>query len=208
MKKTILFTLGLAAAFAGNLFAGETLQLQLVPERGYIVKNSLQEIVIKIDLSAITDGKKVRRTPLNLAVVLDKSGSMTGAKIEKTKQAAMQLVDRLQPDDIFSLVIFSDEARVVVPAQHVENKAALKAKIEAIEAGGSTALYAGVNMGAGQIREYFLQQAHQPRHPALRWTWPTSAPVRRANCAGSAATWPNAACPSPPSASATITTRI
>ena len=152
--KTILFTLGLAAAFTANLLAGETLTLQLVPERGYIVKNSPQEVVIKIDLSAIADRTKVRRTPLNLAVVLDKSGSMTGAKIEKTKQAAMQLVDRLQPDDIFSLVIFSDEARVVVPAQHVGNKAALKEKIEAIEAGGSTALYAGVKMGADQLQEY------------------------------------------------------
>ena len=155
MKRTILLTIGLATAFAANLFAGETLQLNLVPERGYFVRNSPQEVVIKIDLSVIADGKKVRRTPLNLAVVLDKSGSMTGAKIEKTKQAAMQLVDRLQPDDIFSLVIFSDVARVVVPAQRVENRAALKGKIEAIEAGGSTALYAGVNMGAGQIREYF-----------------------------------------------------
>ena len=73
--KTILFTIGLAAAFTANLFAGETLQLQLVPERGYVVKNAPQEVVIKIDLSAIAGQKKVRRTPLNLAVVLDKSGS-------------------------------------------------------------------------------------------------------------------------------------
>ncbi len=153
--KSILLIIGLAGAFAANLFAGETLQLQLVPERGFVLKDSPQEVVIKIDLSAIADVKKIRRTPLNLAVVLDKSGSMTGAKIEKAKQAATQLVNRLQPDDIFSLVIFSDEARVVVSAQHVENKAALKEKIEAIEASGSTALYAGVNTGAGEIREYF-----------------------------------------------------
>jgi Ca-activated chloride channel family protein len=155
MKKTILFTIGLAAAFAANLFAGETLQLNIVPERGYVVKNSPQEVVIKIDLSAITGRKKVRRTPLNLAVVLDKSGSMTGAKLEKTKQAAMQLVDRLAPNDIFSLVIFSDEARVLVPAQRVEDKDALKEKIEGIEADGSTALYAGVKMGADQLQEFF-----------------------------------------------------
>jgi Ca-activated chloride channel homolog len=157
MKK-ILLTIGLATSLAANLFAGETLQLQLVPERGYVVKNSPQEIVVKIDLSAIADHKKVRRTPLNLAVVLDKSGSMTGAKLEKTKQAAMQLVDRLAPDDIFSLVIFSDYAEVLVPAQKVEDKDALKEKIEGIEVSGGTALYAGVQMGADQLQEFFSEK--------------------------------------------------
>jgi len=155
MKKTILLTIGLATAFTTNLFAGGTLNLQLVPERGYVVKNAPQEVVIKIDLSAINERKKVRRTPLNLAVVLDRSGSMTGAKLEKTKQAAMQLVDRLAPNDIFSLVIFSDQARVLVPAQKVEDKDALKGKIESIEADGSTALYAGVKLGASQLQEFF-----------------------------------------------------
>ena len=80
---------------------------------------------------------------------------MTGAKLEKTKQAAMQLVDRLAPDDVFSLVIFSDEARVLMPAQRAEDKDALKEKIESIKADGSTALYAGVKMGADQLQEFF-----------------------------------------------------
>jgi Ca-activated chloride channel family protein len=154
MNKT-LFTLGLATGLAVNLFAGETLHLNLIPDREVLLKGSPQEVVVKIDLKAVTDRQKHRRTPLNLAVVLDKSGSMTGAKLEKTKQAASQLVDRLAPDDVFSLVIFSDEARVLVPAQKVEDKEALKEKIEGIEAGGSTALYAGVKTGARQIQEYF-----------------------------------------------------
>ena len=149
-----MLALGLATAFAANLFAGETLNLKLVPERTVLLNGQPQEIVIKIDLSAIAGKKKPRHTPLNLAVVLDKSGSMTGAKLEKTKQAAMQLVDRLAPNDIFSLIIFSDEAQVLVPAQKVEDKEALKEKIEGIEAGGSTALYAGVKMGADQLEEY------------------------------------------------------
>jgi Ca-activated chloride channel family protein len=98
--------------------------------------------------------KKVRCTPLNLAVVLDRSGSMTGAKLEQTKQAAMQLVDRLAPDDVLSLIVFSDKAQVLVSAQKAADKDYLKRKIEAIEAGGSTALYAGVQLGADQIHEY------------------------------------------------------
>jgi len=154
MTKTFLL-LGLATGLAVNLFAGETLRLNLVPDRDVLFKGRPQEIVVKIDLQAIADRQKHRRTPLNLAVVLDKSGSMSGAKLEKTKQAALQLVDRLAPDDVFSLVIFSDEARVLVPAQKVDDKEALREKIESIEAGGSTALYAGVKAGARQIEEYF-----------------------------------------------------
>jgi Ca-activated chloride channel homolog len=150
-----MVTLGLAAVCTANLFAGETLQLKFVPDRAVVLKNQPQEIVVKIDLSAIAEKQNKRRTPLNVAVVLDKSGSMTGAKLEKTKQAAMLLVDRLAPDDIFSLVIFSDRAQVLVSAQKFEDKDALKEKIRGIEADGSTALYAGVKMGADQLQEFF-----------------------------------------------------
>src|ERR1035437_2037224 len=103
MKKTLL-VLGLATGLAVSLFAGETLHLNLVPDRDVLLKGRPQEVVVKDDLSAIDDRHKHRRPPLNLAVVLDKSGSMTGAKLEKAKQAAM-LVDRLAPNDVFSLVI-------------------------------------------------------------------------------------------------------
>ncbi len=154
MKRSLLI-LGLATGLVSILSAGETLRLNLVPDRDVLLKDRPQEVVVKIDLNAIADKQRHRRTPLNLAVVLDKSGSMTGAKLEKTKQAAQLLVDRLAPDDVFSLVIFSDEARVLVPVQRVEDKDALKEKIGSIEAGGSTALYAGVKAGARQTQEYF-----------------------------------------------------
>ena len=152
--KTILSTLGLVTMAAVNLVAGETLNLKLVPERDLVVKNRPQEIVVKIDLSAIADKARAHRTPLNLAVVLDRSGSMEGPKLEKAKQAAMLLVDRLAPDDVFSFVVYSDDARVLVPAQRVDDKDALKQKIERIQADGSTALYAGVKRGAEEIDGY------------------------------------------------------
>ncbi len=153
MKKTLLI-LGLAAVVTTNLFAGETLNLKLVTDREVVLKGSPSEVIVKIDLSAIAEKKKSRRTPLNLAVVLDRSGSMTGAKLEKTKQAAMQLVDRLAPNDVFSLIAFNNQAKVLVSAQKVSDKELLKEKIQNIQADGGTALYAGVQLGADQIKEY------------------------------------------------------
>ena len=93
--KMIAIALGLASGMAANLFAGETLRLKLEPDRDYVLSGSPREVVVKIDLSAIGHKPKARRTPLNLAVVLDRSGSMTGAKIEKARQAARAAFARI-----------------------------------------------------------------------------------------------------------------
>jgi Ca-activated chloride channel family protein len=145
---------GLATSLGASLFAGETLRLKVEPDHEYLLAGSPQEVVVKIDLLAEALKKKSKRTPLNLAVVLDRSGSMSGAKIEKARQAAMELVDRLSPDDIISFIIYSDRAEVVFPAQRVEDKEALKERISRVRTHGSTALYAGVELGAEQVERH------------------------------------------------------
>ncbi len=145
----------LMAGAALNLTAGETLRLRIEPDRKYLVAGSPQEVVVKIDLSGVRDRSRTRRTPLNLAVVLDRSGSMTGAKIEKARQAAMAVLDRLGPEDYFSLVTYSDTAEVVIYPQQNEDKGRIREKIARIQPGGSTALYAGVQTGADQARKHF-----------------------------------------------------
>src|SRR5436190_24210930 len=139
--------IGLATSLGASLFAGETLRLKVEPDHEYLLAGSPQEVVVKIDLLAEAHKKKSKRMPLNLAVVLDRSGSMAGAKIEKARQAAMELVDRLAPGDVFSFISYSDRAEVVLPAQQVEDKEALKERIARVHPGGSTALYAGVQAG-------------------------------------------------------------
>lgn len=152
--KTFCAAIGLLTGLALPLFAGETLRLNLTPDHEVLLRGAPQEVVVKIDLSAVMNHQRHRRTPLNLAVVLDRSGSMTGAKIEKARQAASGLVNRLLPDDVFSLVAYDDTVKVLVPAQRVRDKAALNRRIAAIRPGGSTALYAGVKAGAAQLEEY------------------------------------------------------
>jgi len=53
MKRSLLFS-GLAMVCAANLLAGETLNVKLVPDRAVLLKGSPQEVVVKIDLSAVT----------------------------------------------------------------------------------------------------------------------------------------------------------
>src|SRR2546421_9809296 len=154
--KTIALALGLASGLVANLYAGDTLRLKLEPDRDYVLSGSPREVVVKIDLAAVGHKPKSIRTPLNLAVVLDRSGSMTGAKIEKARQAAMGLVDQLAPADVFSFITYSDRAEVILPAQQVEDKEALKDQISRGRPGGITALYAGVQVGAVQFPEHLF----------------------------------------------------
>ena len=141
---------GIALAFGLSSAGAATLNLQLDPDRRLVAAGKDQEVVVKIDLDSDT-GRKPNRLPLNIAAVIDHSGSMAGAKIEKTKQAAMQLIDQLTPQDNLALIEFDDTVDVLFPSQHVVDREALKAQVERIEPGGSTALYAGVETGGKQL---------------------------------------------------------
>src|ERR1700675_2780451 len=149
MKHTFRWC-GIVLAFGLSSAGAATLNLQLDPDRRLVPVGKDQEVVVKIDLES-EPGRRPNRLPLNLAVVIDHSGSMAGAKIEKTKQAAMQLIDQLTSQDNLALVEFDDRVDVLFPSQHVLDREALKAQVQRIEPGGSTALYAGVESGGKEV---------------------------------------------------------
>lgn len=89
--------------------------------------------------------------PLNLSLVLDKSGSMQGNKIENLRQAAKLVVDRLRPQDTISIVAFSDRKYLIAGSQPVADKEELKKKIDRIRDGGGTAISGGMGQGLAEL---------------------------------------------------------
>ncbi len=89
--------------------------------------------------------------PLNLSLVLDKSGSMQGKKIQNLREAAKLVVDRLGPQDMISIVAFSDRKYLIAESQPVADKGDLKAKIDRIRDGGGTAISGGMGQGLAEL---------------------------------------------------------
>jgi Ca-activated chloride channel homolog len=108
--------------------------------------------VVKVRVTA-PERPSRERTPVNLSIVLDRSGSMQGDKIEYARLAAIEALRRLRPGDVFSFVTYDSEVETLIPAQRVTDIESAEAKIRAIRPRGMTALYGGVNQGAAELRK-------------------------------------------------------
>lgn len=100
---------------------------------------------------------KIEHRPLNLCLVIDRSTSMKGERLERVKAAASLLLEKLGPDDVISIISFSDRADVVVPSSPVANKSALIARVRSVMAAGGTEIYQGLRAGVLELSKVTLK---------------------------------------------------
>ena len=125
--------------------------------RSMIPRLDEKQIVYTIlDLSAnleyATDSKEHPTPPLNLSLVLDHSTSMHGERMDTVKSAAIELLRQLRPEDILSIIVFSDRAQVLLPAKRQPNREEIETQIRMIKAGGGTEIMRGLDAGFFEVR--------------------------------------------------------
>jgi Ca-activated chloride channel family protein len=122
-------------------------------DQGTLLAGSEEDRFLVITVTA-PEAEHGRRVPVDVAVVMDCSGSMSGwHKMDYARLAARELVGSLQPGDRVSLVGFSDRARVLLPAQEVgADKSRILSAIDRIQEGGGTNMHAGLTSGLEQLR--------------------------------------------------------
>lgn len=110
-------------------------------------------------VAAAQDVWKVARKPVNLVMVLDTSGSMSGEKITGMRSAAVKFVEQMNNEDVISIVAFSTTARTLMENQKVGTARTSAANaIRGLTANGNTALYDAIVLGAGLVTKYNSSQ--------------------------------------------------
>jgi len=121
------------------------IQINLLYSNTHIPKmDEAQLVYALVDLQAPRLADSAHSSPLNVSLVLDCSTSMKGTRLDTVKATAIEILRKLRPQDILSVVIFNDRARVLLPASaHFDLKKA-ELTIQMLDASGATEIYHGL----------------------------------------------------------------
>jgi Ca-activated chloride channel family protein len=122
-------------------------------DRQLIRAGARSDRYVLVHLTAPLGDRAKERPPVNLGLVLDRSGSMSGRKIQLVRQAAEQAIRSLSERDRFSLVVYDNEIDVLAENRHATPEAKRWAidRLRSIDARGTTALHDGWLRGAEQV---------------------------------------------------------
>jgi Ca-activated chloride channel family protein len=132
------------------------IQIHTTYSRPSLIRLEEQQLIyVLVEISAPAGSKARPSPPLNICLVLDRSTSMQGERMDTVKSTAIELVRQLRPQDTFSIVTFSDRAEVLASSGQRADPKDLEAKIQKIQTGGGTEIFRGLEAGFLQVRSKY-----------------------------------------------------
>jgi Ca-activated chloride channel family protein len=149
-------TRGPRAPFGADMpntkLAPSSFQLLLTPEKAALAAGhtTTLRVLARVQAPDPPVGAAPRQ-PIHLALVVDRSGSMSGAPLEEAKRCARNIVDSLAPGDRAAIFAFDDQIERVAPLSPAADKLALSTALASICSGGKTNLHGGWRAGADEL---------------------------------------------------------
>lgn len=124
----------------------------------HVLHNGNGDLFLDLSLAARSSNQR-NRSPVNIGLVIDRSGSMSGLKLRHAKQAARMLVSRLQDGDRLSIVTYGSDTSLLVPSTRISSatRPGVYRAIDRIRARGQTFLSGGYTRGRIEVLRQGLQ---------------------------------------------------
>ncbi|MBK8251950.1 MAG: VWA domain-containing protein [Polyangiaceae bacterium] len=144
-----------AVAADPALTGADLISVETTPSNRFVLAEKPGEVVVRVHVKGKARNTD-KRPPINLALVVDTSGSMEGKAMDDARAASLALVSSLSEGDRLALVVFHSTTEVLVPATilNKQTMGEIREKISAMKASGTTDLGGGLAAGLNEVRKY------------------------------------------------------